>query len=71
VNKLQDVEWRVDYVLSSSSLGDLNAPSVLLNLTVKSLEEPEPQQYPFEVSADKFRVLLHELKTARSLMEGL
>lgn len=73
VDKLTSVEWRVDYILSSSSIQDLNAPSVQLKLNIAKNINGEKSVEPvaFELNADKFRVLLHELKAARGLMEGL
>lgn len=73
VDKLGSVEWRVDYILASSSLQDLNAPSVQLKLNVKKSSEGGADIEPvaFEMNADKFRVFLHEMKAARALMEGI
>jgi hypothetical protein len=73
VDKLQSTDWRVDYILSSSSLQELNAPSVQLklNITKSSTDDKTTEPISFEMNADKFRVFLHELKAARALMEGI
>ena len=73
VDKLQSVGWRVDYILASSSLQDLNAPSVQLKLDIQKSSDGESkdESVSFELNADKFRVFLNELKTARTLMEGI
>jgi len=63
--RLESTEWRVDYILSSSSLLDVAAPTVRMQLkTSKSA-------VAFELSEDKFRVLLSDLKTARAIMDSL
>lgn len=73
MDKLEYVGWRIDYILASSSLQDLNAPSVQLKLDIKKNSDGESTTEPvsFEMNADKFRVFLNELKAARALMEGI
>ncbi|XP_011405698.1 PREDICTED: COMM domain-containing protein 4-like [Amphimedon queenslandica] len=66
VYKLDSVDWRVDYILSSSSLQDINEPSVQLKLTSTAGDS-----LAFSVDGDQFRVLLKDLKQARQLMENL
>lgn len=56
MGQLVTLEWRVDYVISSSSLADLNVPTVQLQVTTARDEARD--QLAFEVSADKLRVLL-------------
>jgi len=68
--RLDSVDWRVDYLLSTSHIQDLSAPAVQISLNVKDGEK-EAKAHSFEVSADKFRVLYYELKAAQSLIEGL
>eukprot|EP01122_Echinamoeba_exundans_P002389 TRINITY_DN12336_c0_g1_i1.p1 TRINITY_DN12336_c0_g1~~TRINITY_DN12336_c0_g1_i1.p1 ORF type:complete len:202 (+),score=47.35 TRINITY_DN12336_c0_g1_i1:23-628(+) len=73
-NKLEGLDWRLDYILSSSSLHDLGAPSVQLNVHVRHADgekKGQVEEIPFELNSDKFRVFLHELKQARALMENL
>ena len=71
VNRLDSCEWRVDFVLASSSLQDLNVPSVQLNFNVAPSDGGAIQSHAFAVDADKVRVFLTELKAARNLMENL
>lgn len=77
LNRITNTEWRIDFILSSSSLKDLNQPQVLLNLHVKPVlvktekKAKEPKSHAFGIDQDKFRVLLHELKVARALMKDL
>eukprot|EP00005_Dracoamoeba_jomungandri_P001368 CAMPEP_0174253698 /NCGR_PEP_ID=MMETSP0439-20130205/3064_1 /TAXON_ID=0 /ORGANISM="Stereomyxa ramosa, Strain Chinc5" /LENGTH=195 /DNA_ID=CAMNT_0015334869 /DNA_START=15 /DNA_END=602 /DNA_ORIENTATION=- len=63
VNGLQDVSWRVDYILSSSGLKTVNAPSVKLQLQLAE------GTHTFNVDADKFGALISELQKARDLMD--
>ena len=56
VNQLVTLEWRVDYLISSSSLSDLNVPAVQLQVTTS--QDKSREQLAFEVSADKLRVLM-------------
>jgi len=67
--RLESVDWRVDYLLSSSHLQDLSTPTVQLNLNVK--EDKSIKSHSFEIPADKFRVLYYELKAAQSQIEGM
>eukprot|EP01100_Stratorugosa_tubuloviscum_P001177 TRINITY_DN1263_c1_g2_i1.p1 TRINITY_DN1263_c1_g2~~TRINITY_DN1263_c1_g2_i1.p1 ORF type:complete len:207 (+),score=89.90 TRINITY_DN1263_c1_g2_i1:26-622(+) len=69
--KLVDVDWRVDYIASSSSLNDIQTPSVTLALQIQTPLKRELTNESFEISADKFRVLLNELTQAQKLMEDL
>jgi len=71
LNRLENCEWRVDFVLSSSNLQELNAPSVQLNFNIAPSDGGATQSHAFAVDNDKFRVFLSELKAARTLMEGL
>jgi len=106
--KIQNVEWRVDYVLSSSAITEINAPSIRMHWTLSDASgngggagtasaaaavsptsattataaaaAPSPGSGPaaaattstatFELTADKFRVFLSELKQARRLMDA-
>eukprot|EP01052_Picozoa_sp_SAG31_P058996 SAG31_NODE_18335_length_640_cov_0.765250_1_plen_116_part_00 len=51
--KLKQFDWRVDYVLSSSKLATVNAPTATLQVTRDDGEKP----VAFEVSGDKFAAL--------------
>lgn len=95
--RVTDSRWRVDYILGSSDLSEVNGPSVRFNLTLtdtrqaslncaalRKTDQPEKDeqeqrkaiqkastQLPFQVSAEKFRVLYHDLKTARQLLNSV
>lgn len=75
MERFESVDWRVDFVLSSSSLQEINQPSVQLNLNVQNLSKKNTpssiESHAFGVDADKFRILLHELKAAKEVMKTL
>ncbi|XP_053383575.1 COMM domain-containing protein 4-like isoform X1 [Mercenaria mercenaria] len=71
LSQLEGVEWRVDYIISSSLLKDINEPCVQLKMNVKPAEGGEVEPVSFTASSDKFRVFLNELKQASSVMENL
>ncbi|XP_046555794.1 COMM domain-containing protein 4-like isoform X2 [Haliotis rubra] len=71
LSSLENVKWRVDYILSSSELKDINEPSVQIRLEMKNPDTRSTEPVAFTVSADKFRVLLNELKQADSMMDTL
>lgn len=71
VSGLDSVQWRVDYVLSSSELQNVNEPSVQLKFGIKQADSTATENVAFTLTADKFRVLLHELKQAQGAMENL
>jgi hypothetical protein len=67
--KIEEWKWRVDFIMSSSKLKQVNEPSVQLELKIVQKENQHTEA--FDVSLDQFRVLRHELKTARKLMDQL
>ncbi|RUS69899.1 hypothetical protein EGW08_022340 [Elysia chlorotica] len=71
VSMLDSVQWRVDYILSSSELHNVNEPSVQLKLNVKDGSSEEVNPVAFTLTSDKFRVLLYELKQAQTALENL
>ncbi|XP_076309325.1 COMM domain-containing protein 4 isoform X1 [Tachypleus tridentatus] len=71
LSRLEDVHWRVDYIIGSSVMQEVNEPSVQICLKVKDLDSVETRAEAFSLSPDKFRVLLHDLKEAYKMMEGL
>lgn len=71
VCKLDGVDWRVDYVVSSSSLQEVNEPNVQLQLRIANPDTESVQTTAFTVSADKFRVLLSDLKEIQRQVESL
>ncbi|KAM4660481.1 COMM domain-containing protein 4-like [Amazona ochrocephala] len=71
LSQLGSVCWRVDYTLSSSELQEVHEPLVHLTFTVREGQRGSTVAVPMAVSADKFRVLLAELKQAQALMSAL
>lgn len=71
LSRLEGVEWRVDYIISSSALKDINEPCVQLKLKVKPAEGGKTQPVSFTVASDKFRLLLNELKQASAAMDSI
>lgn len=71
VSGLESVQWRVDYILSSSELEEVNEPNIQLKLGVRSGNSGVVDPVAFTLSADKFRVLLYELKQAYSALENV
>jgi len=63
LSKLDSIEWKVDYLICSSQVNEVNEPSIQLSLTTNS------QVNNLEVSLSKFRVLYQELLNARKQME--
>jgi hypothetical protein len=64
---IQELKWRVDFILSSSKLKEVNEPSVHLSIKLKNENKP----HSFELSMSKFQVLHQELKAARELMNNM
>ncbi|XP_012785144.2 COMM domain-containing protein 4 [Ochotona princeps] len=71
VNRLVGVGWRVDYTLSSSLLSSVEEPVVQLRLEVAQTPGATAEPLVLTLSADKFQVLLAELKQAHTLMSSL
>ncbi|XP_042660332.1 COMM domain-containing protein 4 isoform X1 [Tyto alba] len=71
LSQLGSVCWRVDYTLSSSELREVNEPLVHLTFNVRDGERGRTAAIPMALSADKFRVLLAELKQAQAQMNSL
>ncbi|XP_009468023.1 PREDICTED: COMM domain-containing protein 4 [Nipponia nippon] len=71
LSRLGSVRWRVDYTLSSSELREVNEPLVHLTFNLRDGERDSRAAVPVALSADKFRVLLAELKQAQALMNTL
>ncbi|TRY85127.1 hypothetical protein DNTS_006330 [Danionella cerebrum] len=69
--RLEAVSWRVDYTLSSSELQQVNEPAVQLRLQAQDPLTDSSETTVFSVTADKFRVLLTELKQAQAMMNSL
>ncbi|XP_060030190.1 COMM domain-containing protein 4 isoform X3 [Erinaceus europaeus] len=71
VSPLAGVGWRVDYTLSSSLLPTVEEPMVHLRLETAAAPGAPAQPVAMSLSADKFQVLLAELKQAQTLMGSL
>ncbi|XP_058702715.1 COMM domain-containing protein 4 isoform X2 [Poecile atricapillus] len=71
LSQLGSVRWRVDYTLSSSELQEVNEPVVHLTFNVRDTERDKTTAVPVTLSANKFWVLLAELKQAQTLMNTL
>ncbi|XP_005994968.1 COMM domain-containing protein 4 [Latimeria chalumnae] len=71
LNKLDSISWRVDYTLSSSELKEVNEPVVHLRFNVRNVDTGALEPTGMSVGADKFRVLLAELKQAQAMMNAL
>ncbi|KAM6961081.1 COMM domain-containing protein 4 [Aplochiton taeniatus] len=71
LGRLEAVSWRVDYTLSSSELREVNEPVVHLKLQAQGAESGSTETNVVSLSADKFRVLLSELKQAQAMMNAL
>jgi len=61
------VDWRVDYILSSSDLINVNHPAIRLHIRTHGGKEA----HIFEVNSEKFKALLTELQAAHGIMESL
>nr|KAF6483802.1 COMM domain containing 4 [Rousettus aegyptiacus] len=71
VNRLAGVGWRVDHTLSSSLLQSVEEPMVHLRLEVAAALGAPAQPVVMSLSANKFQVLLAELKQAQTLMSSV
>eukprot|EP00935_MAST-01C_sp_MAST-1C-sp1_P000120 g120.t1 len=72
LQRLESLDWRVDSLLSSNTVEELNVPAVQLKLGITPLENNVGEtEVSFEMTADKFAVLFSELKAARRMMDTL
>ncbi|XP_050822802.1 COMM domain-containing protein 4-like isoform X2 [Gopherus flavomarginatus] len=71
LNHLDSVSWRVDQTLSSSELQQVNEPLVHLKFTVRDGDRGVMEPFAMSMSAEKFRVLLAELRQAHAMMKTL
>lgn len=69
--KLEALDWRLDYILSSSALQKVNETSVHLKLDVKSPEEATTKVSHLELTTEKFQLLLSELKQAEAVIASM
>lgn len=68
VGRLEAVNCRVDYTLSSSELKEVNEPTIQLRLQSQNPETDSTETTVISVSADKFRVLLTGEKDTVNVM---
>ena len=71
LDRLKNLEWRVDYVLGSSQLKEMKEPEINLRFKTVDGDNSKENTVSFAMTSDKFRVLLHELKQAYNAMESL
>lgn len=71
LSQIESVEWRVDYVISSSTLKEVNEPNIQLCLKIKNPDTKKVEAVSFTMVADKFRVFLNEMKQAQTAIESL
>jgi hypothetical protein len=70
ISRFGGVDWRVDYVLSSSFVKVVEEPLVHMKLTIDSGED-EKDTVAFTMSGRKFQTLLSDLKQIRNTMDSL
>jgi len=69
---LNKMDWRVDYILSSSSLESVDAPAIELMVDASNPEFPNTSKITrAAVDAERFQLLLSELKQAEAIMAKL
>jgi len=73
LDKMDSIDWRVDYILATTALVSVNTPSVQLCLNVRrnSADIPSLQQHVFEVDSEKFKALITELQSAYAVMGAM
>ena len=80
VSHLDSADWRVDYLISSSSVAKLNVPSVQLCLAISNPStDPSTEKgekgaadiVSFDVADSKFQLLLADLRAAREMMDTI
>eukprot|EP01117_Protostelium_nocturnum_P008928 TRINITY_DN3203_c0_g1_i1.p1 TRINITY_DN3203_c0_g1~~TRINITY_DN3203_c0_g1_i1.p1 ORF type:complete len:201 (+),score=70.60 TRINITY_DN3203_c0_g1_i1:76-678(+) len=69
--RLDKLDWRVDYVLSTSDLQEANTPTIHLKLDLKQNDFDGPKTVSFEMTPEKLRVLLYELRAARDALKSV
>uniref|UniRef100_K1PDI5 COMM domain-containing protein 4 n=1 Tax=Magallana gigas TaxID=29159 RepID=K1PDI5_MAGGI len=65
LSHLEKTEWRVDYILSSSELKEVNEPCVQMKLHVRNPDSGTTTPVSFTVDMDKFRILLNAAQQAQ------
>ncbi|GFQ80176.1 COMM domain-containing protein 4 [Trichonephila clavata] len=68
LTEIRKINWQLDYILSSSCLNEVHHPSLCISFEVVE-NETNVHSHSINMSANKFQLLLHELKQACSIME--
>ena len=72
VSRLKDVDWRVDYIISSSLLGEVGEPEVQVKIVKEDgINSESSGEYAFTIDGNNFRTFLAELKQAYKLLEDI
>jgi len=68
LNTLEEVNWRVDYVLGSSVQPETSQPEVHLRLNLRDADTDAISPLGFSMDAEQCRLLLRELTAAERIM---
>ena len=71
LNNLVTSSWRIDYTFGSCFLKVENEPIIHLKLNVNSMERKRVDSNILTLDKTKLKLLIHELKEAKSLMHSL
>lgn len=67
---MKDLQWKVDFVVSSSALKSIHEPFVQMSMKIEEKEEGNKEtEYTFDMTSQKFRVFHEELKIALEQMK--
>jgi len=66
--RFQSLDYRVDFIVSSDKLQDASAPGISLQFHSRD-QDGTSRSHAFEISEDKFKLLLSDLKQARAILE--
>jgi len=70
LSRVKSLEWRIDFVIGTNLIEDVNTPTVEMKLNLESPNKSN-EILSFGLNYEKFRVLLGELKRAKNLMDML
>ena len=71
VSKLVSVDWRVDYILGSSFIDNMDDTRSEVHLRITKSTDSQEQKIAFTASEEKFQTLTHELRDVYKMMESL
>lgn len=71
LSRLESIDWRVDYVLGSSELKDVEEPFVQLRLRVRNPDNDSIESLSFSLTQEKLKVFLAEMKQANNVMDSV